>query len=398
MPGTPRPDYVSTKQQRIAELARNGPDLSFTTLAHHIDLDWMLAAHARTRRDGAVGVDGQTAAEYEVNLEANLQHLLDRAKSGTYVAPPVRRVHIPKAGSPHETRPLGIPTYEDKILQRAVLMVLEPVYETDFLDVSHGFRPGRGAHGALDSLWKQEMNLGGDWIVDVDLRKFFDTIDHGHLREFLKRRVRDGVVLRLIGKWLNAGVLEDGVLTTPEHGTPQGGVVSPLLANIVLHYVLDEWFEEEVRPRLKGEAFLVRYADDLVIGVAREDDARRIMDVLPKRLSKYGLTIHPEKTRLVRFEPAGAADSETPGQATPAPETFDFLGFTHYWGRSQRGGWVVKRKTAKSRLKRAFQTLSAWCRDNFHRPIAEQHQKLKPKLQGHSAYYGITGNFSSLQD
>jgi hypothetical protein len=227
MTGTLRPEPVSTKQQRIAELARNCPDMAFTNLAHHIDIEWMLTAHARTRKDGAVGVDGQTAAEYEVNLEANLQNLLDRAKSGTYVAPPVRRVHIPKAGSATETRPLGIPTYEDKILQRAVLMLLEPVYETDFLDVSHGFRPGRGAHGALDSLWKQEMKLGGDWIVDVDLRKFFDTIDHGHLREFLKRRVRDGVILRLIGKWLNAGVLEEGVLTIPDDGTPQGGVTTP---------------------------------------------------------------------------------------------------------------------------------------------------------------------------
>ena len=227
MIGTPRPATVFTKQQRIAELARNGPEMAFTTLAHHIDINWMHMAYAQTRKDGAVGVDGQTAADYENNLMGNLQDLLDRAKSGTYVAPPVRRVHIPKAGSPNETRPLGIPTFEDKILQRAVLMVLEPVYETDFLDASHGFRPGRGAHGALDSLWKQAMNLGCCWIVDVDLRKFFDTIDHGHLREFLKRRVRDGVILRLIGKWLNAGVLEDGVLTTPEHGTPQGGVVTP---------------------------------------------------------------------------------------------------------------------------------------------------------------------------
>ena len=227
MPGTPRPDPVYTKQQRIAELARNCPDMAFTNLAHHIDMEWMLTAHARTRKDGAVGVDGQTAAEYEVNLEANLQNLLNRAKSGTYKAPPVRRVHIPKAGSATETRPLGIPTYEDKILQRAVLMLLEPVYETDFYDASHGFRRNRGAHGALDSLWKHEMNMGGGWIVDVDLRKFFDTIDHGHLREFLKRRVRDGVILRLIGKWLNAGVLEEGVLTVPEDGTPQGGVISP---------------------------------------------------------------------------------------------------------------------------------------------------------------------------
>ena len=342
MIGTPRPETVFTKQQRIAELARNGPEMAFTTLAHHIDINWMHMAYAQTRKDGAVGVDGQTADDYEINLMGNLQHLLDRAKAGTYVAPPVRRVHIPKAGSPNETRPLGIPTYEDKILQRAVLMVLEPVYETDFLDASHGFRPGRGAHGALDSLWKQAMNLGCCWIVDVDLRKFFDTIDHGHLREFLKRRVRDGVILRLIGKWLKAGVLEDGVLMTPEHGTPQGGVISPLLANIVLHYVLDEWFAKEVRPRLKGEAFLIRYADDFVIGVAREDDARRIMEVLPKRMSKYGLTVHPEKTRLVRFHPADATDSAAKDRNSTGPRTFDFLGFTHYWGRSLRGVWVVK--------------------------------------------------------
>jgi len=398
MPGTSRPDHVSTKQQRIAELAGNGPDMAFTTLAHHIDIEWMLAAHARTRKDGAVGVDGQTADEYEVNLEANLQHLLDRAKSGTYVAPPVRRVHIPKAGSPHETRPLGIPTYEDKILQRAVLMVLEPVYETDFLDVSHGFRPGRGAHGALQSLWQQEMDMGGGWIADVDLRRFFDTIDHGHLREFLKRRVRDGVILRLIGKWLNAGVLEEGVLTTPEEGTPQGGVISPLLANIFLHYVLDEWFEAEVRPRLKGGAFVIRYADDFVIGVAREDDARRIMEVLPKRMSKYGLTVHPEKTRLVRFQPPQPDRSEAEERDFPEPRTFDFLGFTHYWGRSLRGAWVVKRKTAKSRVKRALAALSEWCRKHLHLPIQEQHQKLAQKLRGHYGYYGITGNFYSLKD
>ena len=201
--------------------------MAFTTLAHHIDITWLRKAYDLTRKDGAVGVDGQTATDYEVNLMGNLQDLLNRAKSGTYVAPPVRRVRIPKPGSPNETRPLGIPTFEDKILQRAVLMVLEPVYETDFSDVSHGFRPGRGAHGALASLRQQAMKLGGDWIVDVDLRKFFDTIDHGHLREFLKRRVRDDVILRLIGKWLNAGVLEEGVLTTPEQGTPQGGVITP---------------------------------------------------------------------------------------------------------------------------------------------------------------------------
>lgn len=396
MPGTPRPDPVSTKRQRIAELARKCPDMAFTTLAHYIDIEWLHEAYDQTRKDGAVGVDGQTAADYEVHLMDNLQDLLNRAKAGTYVAPPVRRVHIPKAGSSHETRPLGIPTFEDKILQRAVLMVLEPVNETDFLDVSHGFRPGRGAHGAVGSLWKQAMKLGGDWIVDVDLRKFFDTIDHGHLREFLKRRVRDGVILRLIGKWLNAGVLEDGVLTTPEQGTPQGGVISPLLANIVLHYVLDEWFEKEVRPRLKGPAFLIRYADDFVIGVAREDDAQRIIKVLPQRMSKYGLTVHPEKTRLVRFQPPEDDDSATPERNHSEPRTFDFLGFTHYWGRSLQGARVVKRKTAKSRFRRAIRSLWEWCRVNLHEPLEDQHRKLRQKLNGHYAYYGITGNSDRL--
>jgi RNA-directed DNA polymerase len=331
-------------------------------------------------------------------LKANLQDLLNRAKSGTYVAPPVRRVHIPKAGSPGETRALGIPTFEDKILQRAVLMVLEPVYEADFLDASYGFRPGRSAHGALDSLWKQAMNLGCGWILDVDLRKFFDTIDHGHFREFLKRRVRDGVIVRLIGKWLNAGVLEEGCLVHPETGSPQGGVISPLISNLFLHYVLDQWFDKEVRPRLKGEAFLIRYADDFVIGAAREDDARRIMDVLPKRMSKYGLTVHPEKTRLIRFHPEDPSGSETTAEDSSSPKTFDFLGFTHFWGQSRGGVWVIKRKTARSRLKRALQALSEWCRKNRHEPIPVQHQTLKQKLQGHYGYFGITGNYFSLQE
>jgi len=396
MPGTSRPDSVSTKQRRIAELARKGPDMAFTTLAHHIDIVWLRKAYDLTRKDGAVGVDGQTAADYEAHLMDNLQDLLNRAKSGTYKAPPVRRVRIPKPGSPGETRPLGIPTFEDKILQRAVLMVLEPVYETDFLNVSYGFRPKRGAHGALKALRQQAMKLGCCWIVDVDLRKFFDTIDHGHLREFLKRRVRDGVILRLIGKWLHAGVLDEGVLTLSEEGTPQGGVVSPLLANIMLHYVLDEWFERDVRPRLKGQAFLIRYADDFVIGVAREDDARRILEVLPKRMSKYGLTVHPEKTRLVRFEPPEDADSDTTGGKHNPPRSFDFLGFTHYWGRSLQGVWVVKWKTAKSRFQRALKALWEWCRKNRHLPMREQHQKLRQKLRGHYAYYGITGNSSRL--
>jgi group II intron reverse transcriptase/maturase len=262
MAGAQKPGYMSALQQRIAEIARQRPEMEFTSLAHLIDHFWLHDAYNRTRKDGAVGVDGQTGKDYEANLQANLQSLLDRAKAGTYVAPPVRRAYIPKTGSPNETRPLGIPTFEDKVLQRAVVMVLETIYEQDFLDCSYGFRPGRSAHQALDALWQKTMAMGGGWILDVDIRKYFDTIDHGHLRDFLKRRVRDGVLLRLIGKWLNAGVLESGCITHPETGSPQGGVVSPLLSNVFLHYVLDEWFEREVRPRLKGESFLIRYADD----------------------------------------------------------------------------------------------------------------------------------------
>ena len=266
MSGAQKPVYVSTRQQRIAEIAREKPEMAFTSLAHLIDLPWLHEAYHRTRKDGAVGVDGQTGKDYEANLEGNLQSLLDRAKSGTYVAPPVRRVHIPKAGSVTDTRALGIPTFEDKVLQRAVAMVLETIYEQDFLDCSYGFRPGRSAHQALEALWQRTMTMGGGWVVEVDIRKFFDTIDQGHLRAFLKRRVHDGVLLRLVGKWLNAGVLEDGCVTHPEQGSPQGGVVSPLLSNAFLHYVLDDWFEREVQPRLKGRSFLIRYADDRAPG------------------------------------------------------------------------------------------------------------------------------------
>lgn len=396
MAGALKPVDVSTKQQRIAQLARQSPEMGFTSLAYFIDLEWLREAFDRTRKDGAVGVDGQDGEDYAVDLTGNLQSLLDRAKSGTYQAPPVRRVHIPKAGSATETRPLGIPTFEDKVLQRAVVMVLEAVYEQDFMDCSYGFRPGRSAHQALDSLWRQTMAIGGGWIVDVDTRKFFDTIDHGHLRDFLKRRIRDGVLLRLIGKWLNAGVLEDGCVTHPEKGSPQGGVVSPILSNIVLHYVLDEWFEREVQPRLKGRSFLIRYADDFVMGFSHEEDARRVMDVLPKRFEKYGLTIHPEKTRLVPFERPGSVTNRGSLEQRQPPGVFDLLGFTHYWARSRNGRWVVKRKTSGSRFRRGLHALSQWCRSNRHRSIRDQHRTLSQKLTGHFAYYGITGNSLAL--
>jgi RNA-directed DNA polymerase len=387
-------DIVSTRQQRIATLAKQSPQMGFTSLAYHIDLDWLREAYRRTRKDGAVGVDGQTAADYEKDLEGNLRSLLDRAKSGTYRAPPVRRVHIPK-GTGGDTRPIGIPTLEDKVLQRAVVMVLEAVYEQDFHDCSYGFRPGRSAHQALDALWQQTMRTGGGWILEVDIRKFFDTLDHAHLRELLQHRVRDGVLLRLIGKWLNAGVLEDGTLSYPEAGSPQGGVISPLLANVYLHYVLDEWFAREVQPRLQGRAFLIRYADDFVIGFTLEEDARRVMAVLPQRFGKYGLTVHPDKTQLVPFRPQrrAARDGQPPEDR---PGTFTMLGFTHYWGRSRKGTWVLKRQTAASRFTRALGTVTQWCRLHRHEPVAQQHRTLSQKLRGHFAYYGITGNYAML--
>jgi RNA-directed DNA polymerase len=396
MAGASKPDLVSTKQQRIAELAKQSPQMGFTSLNHHLDLTWLVEAYNRTRKDGAPGVDGQTAQDYGLTLLENLESLRDRAKSGTYRAPPVRRVRIPK-GTGNETRPLGIPTLEDKVLQRAVVMALQPIYEQDFRSCSYGFRPGRSAHQALQVLWRQVMDLGGCWLVEVDIRKFFDTLDHAHLRALLRQRVRDGVLLRLIDKWLKAGVLEGTELSYPEAGTPQGGVISPLLANVYLHYVLDVWFEDVVKPCLKGRAFLVRYADDFVMGFACEEDARRVLDVLPKRFGKYGLTIHPDKTRLVPFVrpprrllPAGSAGAVPPG-------SFDFLGFTHFWSRSKKGLWVVKRKTAGRRLQRAIKTIAAWCRRHRHLPVGVQHQALWQKLRGHFQYYGgVIGNGRSL--
>jgi RNA-directed DNA polymerase len=396
MAGASEPGTVSTRQQRIAELAKQNKQMGFTSLNHHLSQSWLLEAFWSTRRDGAPGVDGQTAADYEANLVANLNSLLERAKSGTYQAPPVRRVHIPKGSDPKETRPIGIPTLEDKVLQRAVVMALEPIYEQDFYPCSYGFRPGRSAHQALEDLWRQTMDLGGGWVLEVDIRKFFDTLDHAHLRELLKRRVCDGVLLRLVGKWLNAGVWEEGAVTYPTTGSPQGGVISPLLANIYLHYVLDEWWYKEVMPRLKGRAFLIRYADDFVIGCEYESDAKRVMEVLPKRFGKYGLTIHPDKTRLVPFGRPGKRVGQGEPESKDRPGTFDFLGFTHHWGESRKGKQVVMRRTAASRIRRFAKAIAEWCRRNRHRPIKEQHQKLGQKLLGHYGYYGLTGNYDLL--
>jgi group II intron reverse transcriptase/maturase len=386
------PTSTSTKRQRIAELAKQRPEIAFTSLNHLLDLDLLREAFLRTPKDKAPGVDGQTYAEYGAHLEENLQSLLQRVKSGTYYAPSVRRVYVPK-GTGKETRPIGIPTLEDKVLQRAVVMLLQPLYEPLFAESSYGFRPGRSAHQALESLREQLMATMGGWVLDVDVRKFFDTLDHGHLRELLRHRVRDGVLLRLIDKWLNAGVLEDGEIFFPDEGTPQGGVISPLLANIYLHYVLDMWLEQAVKPRLRGRVFSIRYADDFVLGFTCEADARRLLELLPKRFVKHGLTIHPDKTHLLRFRPGWGRPG---GRDAHAKASFDFLGFTHYWGLSRQGRWVIKRKTASNRFTRAIKKISAWCRTHRHDPVAEQHATLSSKLRGHFTYYGITGNSHAL--
>ena len=381
---------VSTKLERIAKLAKEKPGVSLLTLAHHIDVNWLREAYRHTRKDGAQGVDGQGAEQYAAQLEVNLQSLLDRAKSGRYRAPPVRRVHIPK-GDGTETRPIGIPTFEDKVLQRAVAMVIGEVYEQEFHDFSYGFRPGRSAHQALQAIRNASWRMKGGWLVEVDIRKFFDTVEHAHLRAILGRRIGDGVLLRLIGKWLNAGVLEGGVLSHPDEGTPQGGVISPVLANIYLHEVLDEWFVRDIQPALERQATMVRYADDFVVLFESKHDAERFLKVLPKRFGKYGLTLHPDKTRMVSFQRPDRVDEDA-----DRPGTFDLLGFTHYWAVSRKGYWVVMQRTAKDRFSRALRRLRGWCRWHRHDPLKVQHLALKKKLEGHYAYYGITSNFDRI--
>lgn len=378
---------ISTKQAEIAKLASYKPKLRLNTLAHHVDLEWLREAYRRTRKDGAPGVDGVRAEGYEAELEANLTSLLERFKSGTYRAPAVRRVHIAKDGG--STRPIGIPTLEDKVLQRAVLMVLEPVYEQDFLGCSYGFRPGRGAHQALEALWQGLMDFGGGWVIDLDIQSFFDSVDRVELARVLDRRVRDGVVRRVVGKWMHAGVMAEGRLWHPEKGTPQGGVISPLLANIYLHEALDSWFEDQVKPRLAGRAFMVRFADDAVLCFEHEGDARRVLAVLPKRLRRYGLELHPDKTRLVDLRPPKSGGS---GRG----RSFEFLAFSHFWGRSRKGRWVVKRKTAKGRFGRSLRRVAQWCRVHRHWPVRAQHAALCRKLRGHYAYFGLTGNSRAL--
>ena len=368
-------------------MARTKRGTALCSLHHVIDLEWMLEAYDLTRKDSAPGIDGVTATDYEAHLESNLLDLLERIKSGRYEAPPVRRVYISKVDG--SQRPLGIPTFEDKVAQRAVSMVLEAIYEQDYLPCSYGFRPGRSAHQALNSLQQEIWSKRLYWVLDIDVRKYFDSISHTHLRAFLDQRVKDGVIRRMIDKWLNAGVVEDGLLRRTTEGTPQGGVVSPCISNIFLHHVLDEWFESEVRPRLAGRCALVRFADDAVMAFDNIVDARRVLAVLGKRLERYGLTLHHDKTRLVDFRPMQADGTRHPDTGGT---TFDFLGFTHVWGRSRKGKPMVRQITAKSRFARALAAVNDWCRKNRHLSIRDQHGHLSAKMRGHFAYYGIGGN------
>jgi RNA-directed DNA polymerase len=390
MGDTSRSQTISTRLQRIAQQAVRYPDMVFTTLAHLIDVDLLREAYRLTRKDAAPGVDGVRAREYAQNLEGNLRNLHERLRSGRYKAPPVERAWLDKEDG--SKRPIGKPTFEDKIVQRAVVMLLGAIYEQEFYGFSYGFREGRSPHQALHELRQQckRMNIG--WIVDADVSGCFDTLDHGLLRDFVKQRVNDGGIVRLIGKWLKAGVLEGAVLRYPERGTPQGGVVSPMLANIFLHHVVDGWFVKEVKPRMKGRCFLIRFADDFIIGCQLEGDARRVLQVLPKRFARFGLTMHPEKTALIPFRDPDSKSTSDGGNGT-----FDFLGLTHYWARSRWGTWVIKRRTARKPLRRARRSLWQWCRSNRHRPLKEQHRILSQKLRGHFHYYAIRSNYWMLE-
>jgi group II intron reverse transcriptase/maturase len=365
--------------------------MAFTSLNHYLDVEWMEYAYECTRKDGAVGVDGQTAEEYAVDLRHNLTDLIDRLKSGRYRAPPLRRHYIDKAGG--GKRGLAIPSFEDKVAQRAIVMLLEPIFEQDFLDCSIGYRPGRNAHQALQVLRSGIMERRGYWVLEVDIRRYFDSLPRTTLRDSIARRVTDGVVRRLIDKWLHAGVLESGQVRYPDAGTPQGSVISPILSNVVLHHVIDEWFTHQVQPRLRGSSTLVRFCDDFVMLLTHRDDAERVLAVLGKRLGKFGLQLHPDKTRLVDFRPRRGPSNS--GESA-LPTSFNFLGFCHVWGTSRKGNTVVRQVTAKDRLARSLKAFNQQCRLMRHWPLDMQHERLCQMLKGHYGYFGISGNIRRL--
>ncbi len=376
-------ETMSTKRELIAKTARAHAGKPITNLHHYIDESWLEESLKKLNKNSATGVDGKTYEEYEMESRRMLPDLLRRFKTGSYYAPPVRRIYIKKENG--KRRPIGIPTIEDKILQEAVKMVVEPVYEQDFYDTSYGFRPGRSQHQALERVWQEVMDNRVLYILDADIENYFGSIDHEHLRGLLDQRIKDGVVRKQIDKWLKAGVMEDETLHYEKEGTPQGGVISPLLSNIFLHTVLDAWYHE-IKVLLKGKSFLVRYADDFVMGFETKEDAQRVMNVIFKRFSKYGLRLHPEKTRMISLSKYD--------QSLPA--TFDFLGFTHYMGVSRNGKRVLKRKTSKKSLRKSLRSIFTWLKANRHVKVRLLIEQLNIKLRGHYNYFGITGNSRSL--
>ena len=374
---------------KVVERAQREPEGRFHALAQLIDMPALERAYRRQRADAAVGMDGVTKEQYGQALEVNLQDLHARLKAQRYRHQPIRRVHIPKAQG--KTRPIGISAFEDKVVQDAVREVLEAIYEQDFLGCSYGFRPGRSAHDAVRTL--EQMVHRGEvrWIFEADIVSFFDSLDRTELKKMLEVRVADGSLLRLIGKCLHVGVLDGEAVLEPELGTVQGSVLSPLLGNVYLHYVLDRWFATEVKPRLRGKTTLIRYCDDFIIGFEREDDAWRVRAVLEKRLGRFGLTLHPDKTRLLPFwRPS------TTQQSGQGPASFDFLGFTFYWRRTRTGHWRMGCKTRRASLRRAKQAIYDWCRRHRHQPVKAQHAALGRRLRGHFNYFGVNGNFPSL--
>ncbi len=383
---------MSTKHIRIAELAKEDKGRKFFSIAHLLTQDALYEAFESLRKDAGAGVDGVTYAEYETDVWGNIQKLHERMNQGQYRAQPLRRVYIPKEDG--RQRPISIPSLEDKIVQMAVVKLLNAIYEQDFLGCSYGFRPGLGAQDALDEVWKVLCGRRISTVLEADITGYFDAIVRGLLVEMIEKRVSDGGILRLIGKWINVGVIEEGRLLVAETGVGQGQVISPLLANIYLHYVLDEWFETVVKPRLKGEAYEIRYADDFILCFQYREDAEKVMEVLTKRFEKYGLKLHPDKTRLMEFGREALAKSEGPGG--PKPPTFDFLGFTHICKRSRRGNFTVHVRTMRKRLRRSLMKVTAWCKKHRHDPVAEQQEALNRKLRGHYQYYGRPSNFRSL--
>jgi len=389
MPDASTSESMSPELRKVAERAQKEPAGKFHSLAHLIDVPSLERAYRRIRRGAAAGVDGITKEEYGREQQSRLPDLHGRLKSQRWRHQPIRRVNIPK--EPGKTRPIGVSTIEDKIVQDALREVLETIYEREFLDCSYGFRPKRSAHDALRALDRVVTRGEVNWILEADIVSFFDSRDRIQLNEMLRYRVVDGSLLRLVGKCLHVGVLDGEEYSEPEQGTAQGSVISPLLGNVYLHYVLDRWFEREVRPRLRGKATLVRYADDFVMGFERKDDAERVMAVLPERLERYGLTLHADKTRLVPFSRPTGAMSRGPG-------SFDFLGFTLHWRRTRRGRWQMGCKTRRARLRRAIQSVTEYCRRHRHDPVKAQHAALTRRLQGHFNYFGVNGNVRSLKN